>query len=256
MSGPPEGWRSGKATRAYFAEQGIEVHLSTITRQRAKYPKLFEKHGRVVYIDAVALLAMYKSDYRAAMHAGELGGDKVSRLDAKPDVPDAVRAAAPKPETGEESPASPAEKSENEADRFREPVDPTKRKAWHQANKLAREAAEAEGLLIPAVSAHAAITFAIAEAKTVGQAAIVPAAERIAAMFRDDARALEVRAILEDVYRSMWNTFAAAAGREMTNANPAALEDFRKLEVFADELRAARGGIASSPDEQAQAAVG
>ncbi len=256
MSGPPEGWRSGKETRAYFAEQGIEVHLSTITRQRAKYPELFQKHGRTVFIDAVALLAKYKDDYRAAMHSGELGGKKSSRLDAKPAVPDAVRAAAPAKAAESEPIEATGEKPEDEADRFRVPADPTKRKAFYQAQELERKAAEAEALLIPAVSAHAAITFAIAEGKRVHQGAMRPAAEKIAAMFKDDARSLEVLAILDDVYRSGWNAFAAAAGRELTNANPAALEDFRKLEAFADELRAARGGHASSPDEQAQAATG
>lgn len=256
MSGPPKGWRSGKATRTFFAEQGIEVHLSTITRQRAKYPELFEKHGRTVFIDAVHLLEKYKSDYRAAMHAGELGGDKASRLDAKPEIPDAVRAAAPEIGVGNEpekvKPVTPVD----EVDRFTVPTDPTKRKAFFQAQELERKVAEAEGLLIPAVSAHAAITFAIAEGKRVHESAIGPAAERIAAMFRDDARALEVRAILEDVYRSGWNTFASAAGREITNANPTALEDFRKLEAFADQLRAGRGDFEPDENDQARAATG
>ncbi|MEO1187481.1 MAG: hypothetical protein AAFW60_00300 [Pseudomonadota bacterium] len=236
MSGPPEGWRSGSDTVKFFSDHGIVVHLSTITRHASKY-ELSQKHGRTVYIDAVALLEKYRTDYRGAMHAGELGGEKVSRLDAKPKIPGAVRDAAP----AQEKP------DEDEADRFSVPTDPTKRKAHYQALKLEREAAEAEGLLIPAVSAHAAITFAVAEAKTVHQAAMQPAAEKIAAMFKDDARSLEVRAILEDIYRAGWNAFAKAAAREMTNANPQALEDFGKLQAFADELRESR----LDPDDRA-----
>ena len=237
MSGVPEGWRSGTDTQKYFAEQGIDVSLSTITRQRKKYSDLFTKAGRTLYIDAVALLEKYRTDYRGAVHAGETSNKRPSRLTAQPEIPNSVRAAAPastaKPDTPVDPPAA---APEPEADRTVVPLDPTRRKAHFQALELERKAAVAEGLLIPALSAHAAITFAIAEAKAQHQRLIGPAAERISAMFGSEERASEVKSMLDDLFRSGWNGFAAAAGREITDANPEALERFQQLEAFAYEL--------------------
>ncbi len=233
MSGVPEGWRSGTETQKYLADEGIDVHLATITRQRKKYPDLFKKIGRTLYIDAEAVLKKYRADYKGAVHAGETSNKRPSRMTAKPKIPKAVRDAAPapppsKPDTTEDEPEN--------GDRNVIPIDPTRRKAYFQALELERKEAASQGLLIPATSAHAAIAYAIAEGQGAHMRTMGPAAERIAAMFGSEERSSEIRAILDDIYRAGWNSFAAAAGREITDSNPAALERFKKLETFAHEL--------------------
>jgi hypothetical protein len=249
MSGAPDGWRSGKDTEKYFADQGIEVHLSTITRQRKKYPELFQKIGRTLFIDAEALIKKYRDDYRGAIHAGETSNKRPSRLTAKPAVPDSVRAAAPKPKAKPDTPDdAAAAQPEPEADRTVVPLDPTRRKAHYEAMRLERNEYEAQGLLIPATSAHAAIAYAIAEGQGQHLRAIGPAAERIAAMFASEERSAEVKAILDDVFRGGWNGFAAAASREITDSNPEALDRFKQLEEFAHQLMS---GDDLAPEAQA-----
>ncbi|MDJ0921060.1 MAG: hypothetical protein QNI84_08020 [Henriciella sp.] len=242
----PDSWLTGKETVTYFAKHGVTVGLSTISRlaRRDGYTDLARKSGRTLWIDAAQMFSRYCDDYQRQLHAGEAG-------QIMPSGQVQVQPAGPKDEPLVGSNRS----AVLERDERGVPKDPTKAKAHLQALELQRRLLEANGQLVPVASVQAALANAIAEGKALHRAQIGPASERIAAMFKDDSRAGDVRAILDETFRAGWNMFAQKIAESVADGDADVFERFRVLEAYAVELLVgAEAEPGPSPGDEEQAA--
>lgn len=221
----------------FFAEKGVVVDRTTISRCVKKHGLSEGTRGRQTLVDPAEVLKFYTSDYQRKVMSGEASGAK-QRTEAVPAQSSRPAYAEDEPTAPLPGPGTPQRSAAEEEKR-------------EKVRALRRDNAIAEGDLVPTVEVAAALASGVGEQRTIWSRMLQEFVETQAAKLKlDTAQALALKTAVREFLAAGQNAFAdeltPLIGRGEDDQSPA-LSDFRALCDLAEQQAADRA-LTKRPD--------